>query len=212
MVKWIKTPDYQFIKFTPLWWRPYLRFTSKQDLSHSWALPTRYPRVHSTWWCAISWHHQEHFNSSITNPKICCFTIPRTIRRWFHLNRTSRVTPICYSTGIRDNYRKILWRPHPSWSVWCFNFQVKKLFLHPREHSPLPPSWFQSHYGPQRGIPQGISQLLTWGWLPVYSQTECKVKENWFCCPTSILQTPLDYTTRRRYIFPGHSTVSSFLK
>ena len=55
--------------------------------------------------------------------------------------------------------KKIIWRPHPGWSGWCFTFQVNKQYRRPRGNSPLPPQWFQSHDGSQRGIPQ--SGILT---------------------------------------------------
>ena len=73
-------------------------------------------------------------------------------------------------------------------------------------------SWFQINNGPQRSIPRGIHKLLPWGWIPVHSQTEFKFQKGRFYCTTSQLQKALDYPPGRWNIFPGHSTVSSFLK
>ena len=61
-------------------------------------------------------------------------------------------------------------------------------------------SWLEIHDGTQRGISQGIYQLLPWVWHTFHIQTECKVKENLFHRPTSRLQKTLDYTTRGRHI------------
>ena len=49
----------------------------KQDWPHLLDLPSRYLRAHSMWLCASSRHHQEHSNSSITNPKMFYVTIPQ---------------------------------------------------------------------------------------------------------------------------------------
>ena len=138
---------------------------------------------------------------------MCGVSIHRTIIQRLHFIRNTKVTPICYSPGLWEYCWEIIWQPHPDWSGRWFPFQVTNQCRRPKGYSTLPPSLFQSHNGPQRGIPQGIHQLLPWTWIPFCSQTERKVQKGRFYCPISLLQTSLDCPPGKRYIFswPFHS-------
>ena len=79
-------------------------------------------------------------------------------------------------------------------------------------HYSLPPSQLQSHYGPQRGVTQRIQQLLPIIWLPVHIHTQYKARKIYFTVPLPDFKQHWTTLFRDDILFPGHSTVISFLK